>query len=304
MLTASESGDGVRERGIRQDARFVVTSTEPIATSAWYERWIKPLRDLITFTTGLPSDVLHAGLHPQHDGGPEVDWLWRRSGLGSEGERTLAPNEMLFSLLDAGDEATAILGRWLDLAREDQDVINYFLGPRYSKGMYEENRLLNLVIALEALHRRQHGERRSPSDAEQDRLARILAACPEPDREWLELQLDYATRMHLRERLESIMQDHAWLAAEVLPKSFIPKVVDARNLHTHLDPTTLKGAPKGAALWPFNEALVVLFEAMVLARLGFDESERERLIRRGSRSYTALKLNPGLMSSGGRARKP
>jgi hypothetical protein len=180
---------------------------------------------------------------------------------------------MLFSLLDTGEDTAAVLGRWLDLAREEQDVINYFLGPRYSKGMYEENRLLNLVIALEALHRRHHGERRAPSDAERDRLARILAACPEPDREWLERQLDYSTRIHLRERLDSIVKEHAWLVADVLPKSFIPKVVDARNLHTHLDPTKLKGAPKGAKLWPFNEALVVLFEAMVLVRLGFDDGE-------------------------------
>lgn len=296
-VTASESGDGVRERSLHQDASVSVLSGRPLTAVGWYERWVKPMRDLIAFSTAQPCDIEYVGLHPTGTDDDEVEWLWKRTGPGSQGDRTLLPNEMLLSLLDAGDLAADVIERWMILAREDQDALNSFLGPRYTKGMYEENRILNMVQALEALHRRERGVRRILPTDEQVRVDRVLASCPETDRKWLAAQLDFATNIRLRDRLKALQREHAWLAHDVLSRSFVNKVVLARNLYTHLDQTTTRGAPKGAALWPYNEGLVVLLEAMILERLGFDEGRRKELIQRGSRSYQALKLNPGLMSS-------
>lgn len=208
-IAAAEFGDGVRERGIRQVAHLVVRSQRPLVAGAWYERWIKPMRDLVTFSTGLPSEILYVGLQPLGQADSEVEWVWERSGPGSEEEGTLWPDELLMSLLDAGDSAADVLNCWVTLCREDQDIVNYFLGPRYSTGMYEENRLLNIVQALEALHRRQYGERRTRSDEEQARLDRLLAACPTDDREWLASQLKHTTRISLRERLRALVREHA-----------------------------------------------------------------------------------------------
>lgn len=214
-----------------------------------------------------------------------------KADLGDE--RALTPYEMLFTLGDAGDRVGTVLGRWLSFCREQRDIVNLLLSTRYADSMYEENRLQNLVQALEALHRREHGEDKPLPRADEEKIARVVAAAPEANRSWLERQLANLRRISLADRVRGLLDEHPWFVGDVVPRraAFVRDVVDARNLHTHWDRSHRTSTPAGHALWPLYQALVVLLEAAFLVRLGFSTEEARDLVRRGSRAYEALRLN-------------
>jgi len=77
--------------------------------------------------------------------------------------------------------------------------------------MLLEFRLLNLVHALEAYHRRRPRPEPDVASKDQQRKERVLAAASPEDREWLARNLQYAAQPKLKDRLADIY--------EVLPSS-------------------------------------------------------------------------------------
>ena len=123
---------------------------------------------------------------------------------------------------------------------------------------------------------------------------RQLPVCPPELREWLGRSLQFGNQRSFAERLRELAQIHPLLGPEVFGDvpQFVRRVTDTRNYLTHWDETTKGKAARGMELWPLCEQLAVVLEACLLGEIGFSEDLIAESIRRASRHYSAIRLNP------------
>lgn len=294
-LDQRSTGDLHRTAALERSASMFIIRREDLSVDEWIDVYVRPLRYLLTLATGLPISIDRMELSPGPRGRNRVEVVWMREPQPVDPDRMLAPDEVLFSLPSIEARLSDALTRWFTGFQDLKAVFDLVFSTRYASRMYEENRFLNLVQALEAYHRIRIGGRPDESEHEA-RAAAILDSCPPEHRTWLGEVLQNAGEFTLLQRITAMVRQHPWLVRDVTGRasSFAWRVAATRHYHTHWDPGGRRAAVTGTDLWPLNERLMVLLETCFLSEIGFAPSEIERLIKNGSRSYRALKLNPGI----------
>lgn len=296
--SAVARGERIYVGSIEQWSDAVVRLGHPLELAAILEDYVFPLRNLVTFAAGRRCAIelltLEERLTP---GQAEVEVVSRRDGPDKE-NAVLGPGNLLFSLTDAPAEGGDIMQRWLEFHAAHRDVVNLYLSTRYATFMYEQNRFLNLVQAAEALHRLDNGDFKPDTDEDKQRRDAVVASAPPDHLAWLTELLDADRRYTTADRLRGLLSEEPWMKGDVFPNAstFIDRIKETRNLHTHWDRRSSARALTGGDLFAACEALIVLLEARLLSALGFDADQRAEAIRHGSRSYRALKLNQDAVS--------
>lgn len=282
-------GDRTSETVIWQRASLDATHSDGLTSDEWHEALVGPLRNLLSLATERPITVerleLRESADPTEGGGLEV--VGPRAAPRPDPPRMLLPPEMVFGLHELPAEG---LARWITLSRELGDALNLFFGVRYAPGMYVENEFLNLAQGVEVYHRRRHGGTEASAPDHDARLSGILEATPTRYRPWLAEKLRHSNELTLSQRLKELYRAVGPVMQPLLGdgKTWVWRVVEARNFQTHRDAAAQKGIPRGVDLWWLAQELSVLMTALLLLELGFTTDQTGELLRRGSPAYQRL----------------
>lgn len=150
-----------------------------------------------------------------------------------------------------------------------------YLAALRNPSVYVEHKFVNLIWALESLHRRKNPPTTTQTP---EKVLRILDKFREPadrkDLKWLEGRLKFADEASLENR---IVQSFMHLPFDIPPtalRNFAKRCADRRNEISH------KGGPSSDELYSefhqdliyLSEALKYLYHALLLDEIGFDKA--------------------------------
>jgi len=179
------------------------------------------------------------------------------------------------------------VAKWVSLSAELHLVIGSLMSVRHSESIYAENRMQNVALAAESLHRIRFPNEVLPPDEHAALVARLLSAVPEGDREWLEKRLEYSNEPRLRKRLRDLADfagpAFADLVGNTRQWSFV--VAKVRNALTRY-----QGAePRLDGLFYLSES-VYLLVALCLMRLA---GANEALLRAAAANLSRARTRRG-----------
>jgi len=180
-----------------------------------------------------------------------------------------------------------IVSRWRRKREEFGPGIAFYLGTQRETGLYVENRFVNLVWGIEALHRRRSPRAQVPTALE-EKIARILGKIEqEKDRKWLGRQLEYASEPRLEARIfETFSGLPLGLETDAL-RQFATACATRRNRISHFggqDPSEDYRAFV-IDLARKSEALAYLYHVLLLQEIGIDPEIIRWFVYRGFRSF-------------------
>ena len=183
---------------------------------------------------------------------------------------TLHRFSYFFSFSEVESHFEDCLTNWMDAYEEIRPSVNLYFSAKNGGHRYAEPRFLALAQAIETLHRRLHTGTLMPEKEFKALLDKLLKACPESRKAWLNTRLLFGNELPLRKRLSAIAKPYADLFGG--PKGvskMVKKTTDTRNYLTHYDPRLEAGAAHNADLVKLATQLEALLELHLLQRLGF-----------------------------------
>jgi hypothetical protein len=180
-----------------------------------------------------------------------------------------------------------IVARWRKKREESGAGIALYLGTRRETGLYVENRFVNLVWGVEALHRKMFPPTGIPTALE-EKIARILGQIEQQkDKKWLERQLEYAAEPRLEARIFEIFSRLPLGIEEERLRKFSKACATQRNRISHFG-----GQDPGEDYHKFvielaqkTDALSYLYHALLLQEIGVTPEVIRWFVYRGFRSY-------------------
>ncbi len=279
--------------------RVRIRLDEQTTYSDLFDRWIAPLRDLVTFATREPARVvsLHAVTYdprPSGIGQAVVPPTTSRERLRRDIE-LLVPqtslirgprsnyHRMLFGLaeLGAAGGADRIVARWLEMHAALETGRDVFFAALTSQ-LYIENELLNLMTAAESYHRTLHDSPPLTDERHEELACAMLAvAATAEEREVYESAIRFANSASQRNRLRFLFDRAVEAIPELQPvrTRFVSQLVDTRNFYTHVGDRTAN-VIGGLALRRQLMRLVLVLQINYLRDLGLTLEEVSRLVRR------------------------
>jgi hypothetical protein len=224
---------------------LVVKVPNPTGHREITNRFLFPLRDLLTFATTTPAFVEEIDLHTPHavhrlgDGTEvpaDVELIGRLIQPRDEDRELdrMYPHQMLFSLTDWPSDFSALVHNWLEISERYESSLRLLMGLYYAPPLWQATRVLTLTQALEAYHRVALPE--SPASVvAAERKARILAGLdpdlPKSDRHWLSQRLEHAEEPTLRKRLQEVGDRVAVILDPMLSNTaqFADELANVRN---------------------------------------------------------------------------
>lgn len=152
--------------------------------------------------------------------------------------------------------------------------------------LYVENRFINLISGLEAMHRRKSAETEAPK-ALADKITRILDQVRSSnDKKWLERQLAHAHEPKLQERLFDVFNTLPLGLAQEALREFCAECAKKRNDMAHFGGDRHAGDYQDFMLdlSKKSDALSYLYHAVLLLEIGIDADILNVHVYRGFRS--------------------
>jgi hypothetical protein len=274
------SGNPLRQRQIEQRTALTISLDESLPLYPFIDRYVQPLRNLLTLATGVPCTVtqLVVSRRDLTDGvRPVPIRVELPKVFPAPGGRRA--NDILFTLNEF-DFSTGI-PCWLDMADRLEDPCDLLIALRYAPPMHAEYRLLIAVAAAEALHRRLFPRKRPYTKTAYREIRRsILAAVPAALRPFVKDLLQWANQLKLNARLAELIELAGPSIAGMAPDTgrWSKQVARVRNQLTHWDPEQPAHKLNASQLFWLAEAVGTLVTVCLLRELGFTEDERTKLL--------------------------
>jgi hypothetical protein len=133
---------------ITQQAYFCIEPDEPMVFNDYIDDYIRHLQHFICLAIGEPVNPVNVKGYYDHDGETErMDITYQVSHLPEVPEKK-HPHRLQFNLQDINFEES--LQNWFRDADGAEMLHNLYFGTQYNKTMFEENKFISLVIALES----------------------------------------------------------------------------------------------------------------------------------------------------------
>ena len=206
-------------------------------------RFVRDCQNFISFTLGKPADVTRVAVLPKFtvaSKGPRraAELIYAATKSSSGGE-CFAP-EPLFRFDDLRPSPGKFVAAWFNLQPKIREVVSLVLASRYVRG-YVTTEFLNIIQALESMHRRLFGGTYYPEkeyDKIKDVLIDALPRTMDKDlRQRLKSSYQYANEFSLRKRLSGLVDSLAPATQGRIAsdrKAFFEKIINTRNYLTHL----------------------------------------------------------------------
>lgn len=294
---AWEGSDGTHRKLRERNAYVQIQLEHATSYSAWMERWVTPVLNLVTFATREPARLvsLKAVLYDERNEQAErflqvkdskafrrrdVHIILPQTDLVRTKPR-FRYNRILVGLAELGEDADRFVGRWMEMHAELATGRDIFFVALTSR-LYIENEVLSLMSAAEAYHRTFHDE----VPLSQDRHATLMAAmldllASKQEQAVYKGPLEHANQQSQRVRLRWLFSRVSKLIPELRPttNADIDALVETRNFYTHLGARSDK-VLDGMTLKHLLDRLVLVLNANYLLDLGMPHDDAERCIRR------------------------
>lgn len=276
---------------------YVRFRVEPAGSFSWQDamdRWVRPLRDLVSFATLRPATLNHIRLRrgdEADDPGRLVELLLRLTDLRrpeeDERPRRLFSHDLLFNVQELPGGFERGVERWFGLHSKYSSVIGLLLSVYYAPFICEEQRFLALAQAAEVYHGLAIGGTPLPKEAHDQRVTDVVSQIRDSSlREWAEQSLRDSNWYRLRGRLEQLLAAAGDIGNEIAdpdPDLFLRRTVKTRNYLTHHGERHPLVIDRAAVLFWHGEALAWLVRSLLLRDLGFSQDEMAERIRRTPR---------------------
>lgn len=201
---------------------------------------------------------------------------------------------MLFAYPDVTGRLERMLTSWMTHHEALSPAFNLYFAVQAGRHTFLESAFLSIAQGLETLHDRTSTEAIEPAAVFDAKVERILATCPEADRDWLIDQLAYANKPSLRARLRCMLKPFvSHFGSAKFRTALIDKVVDTRNYLTHYDPDLATRSARGRELLPLTFKLQALFQLHLLLLVEIDQARIDKLIASNRKLRYQLGLDPG-----------
>jgi hypothetical protein len=210
---------------------------------------------------------------------PEIKIFFLQPIYKSPELESLSRYNMLFTLKEILSRKK-VVKNWFKKRELLQPACDAYFSTLYQRGMYLNNKLLNLTQALESYHRRVMKNIELPKKEHEKRIKKILENAPSVYTDWLDGKLKYSNEPTLRKRLKDIWnQCPPNISGKLGTKNtFIDKTVNTRNYWTHLDDDNKSKAATGIELSYLTLKLRILIVVCFLKEMGFTPDEIEGLM--------------------------
>lgn len=198
------------------------------------------------------------------------------------GDRTLPDDARVLTAHDVNvpfdDLGIAAVATWLELSPGILPIIGS-LGTMLTRGIYDENRFLNIASAAEGLHRATIGGEYLPKKAFQRLRREIREHVPEEHHKWFNDVMAHANAPSLATRLTELSAElgdsiHSLVGSDVA--AWIETVKRIRNDLTHLDED--RPTYEGGDLHYLAESLFDVTRLCLLLRTGLSPDSLPRIV--------------------------
>lgn len=173
-------GNRVTERRLTQDFGFAVEMPTLVPIGELLDQ-MSDLQDLVSIGTGqiaaysgvqfFHPNVVHS--LPDKDFNVAIDMFARWQVVNERPVKSLNYHEMYFTLGELG--GIAGVARWLQVAAANRTALGRVLSTRYSRGMYQSDKMFNCAAALEGYDRD-----KNPKGTLAERLRRLAKQAGTP----------------------------------------------------------------------------------------------------------------------------
>jgi hypothetical protein len=170
---------------------------------------------------------------------------------------------------------------WFDLHASIRTSLQEFFSVSFTPSMYLEDSFNRTVRSLELFHRARMGGQLMSDVDYRDLLDRVKGAVTRDQWQVASMRLNYGNEPTQKQRLEELVMRAGSPIAPLIEsfRKFPRRVVDRRNQLTHGS----EGKPPSMTdlhmAWA-SDCLAVVFHAVLLRELGFDEDATEALVTR------------------------
>lgn len=147
-ITPSQMMNRYEGMEITQQAYFCIEPDEPLTVSEFINDYIRHLQHFVCLAIGEPVNPTDVKGYFEHGGETErIQISYQVSDL-PEVPNKKHPHKLQFNLRDIDFEEA--IQNWFEDAEGAEMTHNLYFGTQYNKTMFEENKFLSLVIALES----------------------------------------------------------------------------------------------------------------------------------------------------------
>ncbi|MBW8079445.1 MAG: hypothetical protein GJU76_15535 [Gallionella sp.] len=180
---------------------------------------------------------------------------------------------------------------WKKMREDFGPGIGLYVGTERAKDAYVENRFVNLIWGIEALHRKRTSQSASPRPLE-EKIRRIASQIDiskielAKDRKWLEHLLERAAEPRLEERIFNTFSGLSLGISDEDLRSFAAACADRRNQISHYGGRKESGSYREFVidLAQRANALSYLYQSLLLREIGVDPEIMRDFMVRGFRS--------------------
>lgn len=237
---------------LTQGANFIIDLNESYEVDYLLDNYVRPLRDLITFSTRVPSFINSLVVSstkilnkPELIGDSshlQIEVIFENSFFHVVPEERLSSDQFLIKYEDISNQCENFFKNWFRLYNQLRNVYAFLLAPVYNSNMYFQNIFFNLIQAVEGYHRTLLFDAAEPFFNQIDLDSRlyeeikkqVIESFSEEESNWIKKKLQY-NEPSLRKRILHLINYIRFkLGIEMPSKDFIAKrAAHYRNFLAH-----------------------------------------------------------------------
>jgi hypothetical protein len=274
MVSDIRGSDDEQKVNWKAVSSFIVTLDRPLSIDDIEERYVRPLRYLLSLATGTPAVVtrlrVQNSAHTKPLGASQwLDVEFYQGKLPPEPPKPVSRHDMLFKLDDI--EFSQFLPRWFELVERCGISLDLLFSLDNPGNIFVTNRMFNAVTAVEGLHQRLNPIHEDVIKVHKKRVDAIAGTIDDKhERKWLRENLAGAYRPTLRTRLGELLD----LAGSTMHpyvgdrERWIKRVKDIRDLIGHGSSELEKDRRVQIRL---TASLELLYKLILMRELGFSD---------------------------------
>lgn len=177
-IAPSQQVNRYKGMDITQQAYFAIEPGEPLSISEYIDDYIRHIQHLICLAIGEPVNPDDVKGYFENDGETERIQISYQVSHLPEVPNKKHPHKLQFNLRDIDFEEALL--NWFEDADGAEMAHNLYFGTQYNNTMFEENKFLSLVIALESYQSYLFPDHRLMDEDEYDELhGDILETIPD-----------------------------------------------------------------------------------------------------------------------------
>lgn len=210
--------------------------------------------------------------------------------LKAESDSNVFDSSMAIPLNLIKETSQTIYSLWFNKSDILSPVYQLYYNTVYSNERYWRTDFLNLIFALETMHRRLNTALLIDTASYENILNKIKGVLSKKESELIIPRMAYLNHYSLRKRLNEISLEFDFLFTQFSEKrkDFIEKVINTRNYYVHFDESLKDKAIQEKKLPYFNHILKSLLEIYLMKELGISKDNLSLYAKRRKSGFHFL----------------